>query len=70
MKNKKKKTKRSNNKSQMVEKSTKKTNKKSNEQQIEKTFKNASGKVQKMNVTLLQWEALDYVDKVKKVFHL
>ena len=37
---------------------------------VEKTFKDASGKVQKMNVTLFPWEALDYVDKVKKVFHL
>ena len=37
---------------------------------VEKTFKDASGKVQKMNVTLFPWEALDYVEKVKKVFHL
>ena len=37
---------------------------------VEKTFKDASGKVQKMNVTLFPWEALDYVDKVKKVFNL
>lgn len=37
---------------------------------VEKTFKDASGKVQKMNVTLFPWEALDYVDKVKKIFNL
>ncbi len=37
---------------------------------VEKVFKDASGRVEKMNVTLFPWEALDYVDKVKNVFNL
>ena len=38
--------------------------------EVEKIFKDASGRVEKMNVTLFPWEALDYVDKVKNVFNL
>lgn len=38
--------------------------------EVEKVFKDASGRVEKMNVTLFPWEALDYVDKVKNVFNL
>ncbi|MEJ6506418.1 MAG: methionine adenosyltransferase [Crocinitomicaceae bacterium] len=37
---------------------------------VEKVFKDASGRVKKMNVTLFPWEELDYVDKVKNVFNL
>ena len=37
---------------------------------VSKTFKGSNGEEKTVNVELFTWEKLDYIDKVKKVFHL
>ena len=39
-------------------------------EKVKKTFVDGSGQSKTMEVTLFPWEALDYVDKVKKAFNL